>query len=153
MLSFALRRAELTTELNTWPAEHDHLTLAEIARHAMQDKNSNLRHPARGFLDGANLLLKIVQLLLERRVLLCHLFIFLLPLVAFLLESLDLALEVAGLYVGLAEPAANVSICQTLIVRTTYFSFASRSVLSASSASSSSSCRRRCSVSFWVPCC
>jgi len=56
--------------------------------------------------DGANLSLKIVQFLLEGRVLLCHFLILLLPLIAFLLESLDLALEVASFDVGLAEPGS-----------------------------------------------
>lgn len=55
-------------------------------------------------LDVANLVLEILQLLLNLGVLLGHLLVLGLPRIALLLESLDLALEVAGLDVGLAEP-------------------------------------------------
>ena len=57
-----------------------------------------------GSLDVANLCDKVVELLLGGGVLLCHLLVLGLPLVAGCLESLHLALVVAGLDVGLAEP-------------------------------------------------
>lgn len=55
-------------------------------------------------LDVADRHLQIVQLLLQLRVLLGHLLVLLLPLVAGRLQGLHLALVVAGLDVGLAEP-------------------------------------------------
>lgn len=55
-------------------------------------------------LDVANLGLEVLQLLLDRLVLLGHLLVFALPLVPLGLESLDFSLEVAGLDVGLSEP-------------------------------------------------
>ncbi len=51
-------------------------------------------------LDGVDLVLEVVELLLHGGVLLGHLLVLGLPLVALLLESLDLPLEVAGLDVG-----------------------------------------------------
>ncbi len=59
-------------------------------------------------LNGANLGLEVVELLLQSRVFLCHLLVLLLPLVTLLLESLDLALKVSGLDVGLSEPVGKV---------------------------------------------
>ena len=132
---------------------------------------------AKAGLDGADLGLEVLELLLDGGVLLGHLLVLGLPLVALALEGLDFSLKVAGLDVSLPEPAARggkrrrdksaqqvrrrskrdsrlrwtVRILERC--RMSYFSLASRSVLSASSASSSSSCRRRDRVSFWVPCC
>ena len=54
--------------------------------------------------DVTNLRNEVVELLLGVAVLLGHILVLLLPLVGGLLESLDLALVVAGLDVGLAEP-------------------------------------------------
>ena len=54
--------------------------------------------------DVTNLRNEVVELLLGVAVLLGHVLVLLLPLVGGLLESLDLALVVAGLDVGLAEP-------------------------------------------------
>jgi hypothetical protein len=51
-----------------------------------------------------NLRNKVVELLLGVAVLLGHVLVLLLPLVGRLLECLDLALIVAGLDIGLAEP-------------------------------------------------
>jgi hypothetical protein len=62
-----------------------------------------------GDLDVANFGLEVVQFLLNVGVFLGHLLELLLPLVTVLLESLDFALEVAGLDVGLAEPVGSVS--------------------------------------------
>lgn len=55
-------------------------------------------------LDVGNIGLELLQALLYLGVLLGHLLVLGLPLVALLLESLNLALEVAGLDVGLAKP-------------------------------------------------
>ena len=55
-------------------------------------------------LDGVDLALEILQLLLHGGVLLGHLLVLGLPLVALLLESLDFPLEVSSLDVGLAKP-------------------------------------------------
>jgi hypothetical protein len=92
-----------------------------------------------------------VQVLLELTVLLRHLLVLGLPLVAFRLQCLHLALVVAGLDVGLAEPVGwKVSWLWCKAARDrgkddawAYFSFVSRRVLSFSSASSSRSCTRR----------
>lgn len=54
--------------------------------------------------DVTNLRNEVVELLLGVAVLLGHVLVLLLPLVGGLLKSLDLALVVAGLNVGLAEP-------------------------------------------------
>jgi hypothetical protein len=54
--------------------------------------------------DVTNLRNKVIELLLGVAVLLGHVLVFLLPLVGGLLECLHLALVVAGLDVGLAEP-------------------------------------------------
>lgn len=54
--------------------------------------------------DVTNLRNEVVELLLGVAVLLGHVLVLLLPLVSGLLKSLDLALVVAGLDVGLAEP-------------------------------------------------
>ena len=54
--------------------------------------------------DVTNLRNEVVELLLGVTVLLGHVLVLLLPLVGGLLESLDLALVVAGLDVGLTEP-------------------------------------------------
>ena len=54
--------------------------------------------------DVTNLRNEVVELLLGVAVLLGHVLVLLLPLVGGLLKSLDLALVVAGLDVGLAEP-------------------------------------------------
>ena len=59
---------------------------------------------SRNALDGTNLLLQVLQLLLQGGVLLGHLLVLLLPLVALLLEGLDFAFEVTGLDIGLTEP-------------------------------------------------
>lgn len=55
-------------------------------------------------LDVGDIGLELLQALLYLGVLLGHLLVLGLPLVALLLEGLNLALEVAGLDVGLAEP-------------------------------------------------
>lgn len=60
----------------------------------------------RATLKSANFLLELLELLLQSHVLLGHLFVFLFPLVALLLQSLHFALVVAGLDVGLSEPAS-----------------------------------------------
>lgn len=60
-------------------------------------------------LDVANLLDKVVELLLGVGVLLGHLLVLGFPLIARLLESLDFAFVVAGLNVGLAEPRGVAS--------------------------------------------
>lgn len=59
-------------------------------------------------LNVSNLVLELLQLLLQIGVLLCHLLILLLPLVAFILKGLDLALEVAGLDISLSEPMIDM---------------------------------------------
>jgi hypothetical protein len=59
---------------------------------------------SRGFLDGVDLVLEVLELLLDGGVLLGHLFVLGLPLVALLLEGLDFPLEVAGPDVGLPQP-------------------------------------------------
>lgn len=59
-------------------------------------------------LNVSNLVLELLQLLLQIGVLLCHLLILLLPLVAFILKGLDLALEVAGLDISLSEPVIDM---------------------------------------------
>lgn len=56
------------------------------------------------YLDVANLVLELLQLLLKGGVLLGHLLVLLLPLVTLVLEGLHLSLEVSGLDVGLSEP-------------------------------------------------
>jgi hypothetical protein len=65
-------------------------------------------------LDVANLLLEVLQLLLDEGVLLGHLLVLGLPLIAIGLEGLNLALEMACLDVGLAEPArrSQMSACR-----------------------------------------
>lgn len=57
----------------------------------------------------SNLGLEICQLLLDGRIFLAHLLILGLPLITLALEGLDLALEVAGFDVGLAESICTVS--------------------------------------------
>ena len=57
-----------------------------------------------GCSDVTNLRNKVVELLLGVAVFLGHVLVLLLPLVGGLLECLHLALVVAGLDVGLAEP-------------------------------------------------
>lgn len=54
-------------------------------------------------LEGADLVLELLQLLLNGGVLLGHLLVFGLPLVALLFESLNFPLEVASLDVGLPQ--------------------------------------------------
>ena len=58
----------------------------------------------RGGLNVADLLLEVLELLLDRGVLLGHLLELGLPLIAVLLECLDFAFEVAGLDISLTEP-------------------------------------------------
>lgn len=55
-------------------------------------------------LNAANLPVKFLDLLLELAVLLVELLVLGLPLVTLVLKGLDLALEVAGLDVGLSQP-------------------------------------------------
>jgi hypothetical protein len=62
-----------------------------------------------GSLDVANLGLEVIQFLLDVGVFLGHLLELLLPLVTVLLKSLDFALEVAGLDIGLAESVEVMS--------------------------------------------
>jgi hypothetical protein len=61
-------------------------------------------------LDVANLGNKVVELLLGLVVLLVHLLVLGLPLIAGSLQGLHLALVVAGLDVGLAEPVWSMSV-------------------------------------------
>jgi hypothetical protein len=61
-------------------------------------------------LDGVDLVLEILQLLLHGVVLLGHLLVLGLPLVALLLEGLDLALEVSSLDVGLPQPVVEEAV-------------------------------------------
>lgn len=56
------------------------------------------------YLDVANLVLEVLQVLLESSVLLGHLLVLGLPLVTLVLEGLHLALKVSSLDVGLSEP-------------------------------------------------
>ena len=58
---------------------------------------------SRSRLDVAHALLQFLQFLLEVGMLLGHLLVLVLPFVAGLLQCLDLALEVTGLDIGLAE--------------------------------------------------
>lgn len=62
------------------------------------------RYPESANLDVADGDLEVVQVLLQLGVLLGHLLVLGLPLVTLRLEGLDLALVVAGLDIGLAEP-------------------------------------------------
>lgn len=55
-------------------------------------------------LDVSDLILELLQLLLQVRMLLCHFFVFLLPLIALILEGLDLAFEMSGLDISLPKP-------------------------------------------------
>jgi hypothetical protein len=55
-------------------------------------------------LKAVDFLLKVVQLLLQSRVLGSHLLVLLFPLVALVLEGLHLALEMASLDIGLSKP-------------------------------------------------
>lgn len=55
-------------------------------------------------LDGVDLVLEVLQLLLHGRVLLRHLLVLRLPLVALLFEGLDFPLEVPSLNVCLPQP-------------------------------------------------
>lgn len=105
-------------------------------------------------LDVANLGNKVVELLLGLVVLLGHLLVLGLPLVAGGLQGLHLALVVAGLDVGLTEPASymSVRVWRCVLDVQTYLSLVSLKFLSASSASSSRSCSLLCKLSFWVPC-
>lgn len=65
---------------------------------------TNLEYPESARLNVADGDLEVVQILLQLCVLLGHLLVLGLPLVALRLEGLHLALVVAGLDVGLAEP-------------------------------------------------
>lgn len=58
--------------------------------------------------DVTDLVLQLFQLLLESGMLLGHFLILLFPLITLLLESLYLALEMAGLDVRLSEPITDV---------------------------------------------
>lgn len=71
-------------------------------------------------LNVSNLVLELLQLLLQIGVLLCHLFILLLPLVAFILQGLNLALEVAGLDISLSEPVIDMLARDSVEAATTY---------------------------------
>jgi hypothetical protein len=66
--------------------------------------------------DVTNLRNKVVELLLGVAVLLGHVLVLLLPLVGGLLECLHLALVVAGLDVGLAEPARQSVLSVVLLI-------------------------------------
>lgn len=105
-------------------------------------------------LDVANLGNEVVELLLGGIVLLGHLLVLGLPLVAGGLQGLHLALVVAGLDIGLAEPTDSMSVrvLHRMLDMQTYLSLVSLKFLSASSASSSRSCSLLCKLSFWVPC-
>jgi len=70
-------------------------------------RRNETRYPAQVrslCLDVVHLALEVLQVLLDRGVLLGHLLVLGLPLIALLLEGLDFPLEVAGLDVGLAKP-------------------------------------------------
>ena len=95
--------------------------------------------------------MKVLKLLLDLLVLLGHLLVLLLPLVAGGLESLDFAFVVAGFDVGLSKSAQKKVLLDPIEYvkgSTAYFSFVSLRFLSLSSASSSSSCKRRVRLSF-----
>jgi hypothetical protein len=62
-------------------------------------------HTIRQCSNVANLLLKVFEFLLEIRVLLVELLVLSFPLIPFVLESLNLALEVSSLYVSDSQPA------------------------------------------------
>lgn len=99
----------------------------------------------------ANFLLEVLQLLLHSSILLGHLLEFRFPLITVLLESLNFAFEVAGLYIRLAESVDFISIMYLNLKRqyiewsemNTHLSLVSLRFLSASSASSSNSCSLR----------
>jgi hypothetical protein len=59
-------------------------------------------------LDVSDLILELLQLLLQVRMFLCHFFVFLLPLIALILEGLDLALEMSGLDISLSKPVRKL---------------------------------------------
>lgn len=59
-------------------------------------------------LDVSDLILELLQLLLQSCMFLCHLFIFLLPLIALILEGLDLAFEMSGFDISLSEPVIKM---------------------------------------------
>lgn len=59
-------------------------------------------------LNVSNLVLELLQFFLKIGVLLCHLFILLLPLVALILKGLDLAFEMSGLDISLSEPVTDM---------------------------------------------
>jgi hypothetical protein len=86
--------------------------------------------------------------------LLGHLLVFALPFVSGLFKGLDFTLVVAGFDVGLSESAHCLGGGRKVareIDQETYFSFVSLKVLSALSASSSSSCSFRVRDSFcWL---
>jgi len=63
-----------------------------------------------GALDAADLGEKVIQLFLCVVVLLGYLFVLLFPLCVGLFESLNLTLKVAGLDIGLAKPAKEMSV-------------------------------------------
>jgi len=109
-------------------------------------------------LDVANFRLEFLQLLLCLGVFLGHLLVLRLPLVSFDFKSLNLTFEVASLDVSLPQPEFQESALSQQTTgwqeaavkdtrKLTYLSLVSRRFLSASSASSSSSCSLRCRVS------
>lgn len=59
-------------------------------------------------LDISDLILELLQLLLQSCMFLCHFFIFLLPLIALILEGLDLAFEMSGLDISLSKPVIKM---------------------------------------------
>ena len=79
--------------------------------------------------------------------LLGHLLVLRLPFIASLLQRLHLAFVVASLDIGLSE-SGSVSNCWVMCGSMAYFSLVSRRVLSAASASSSSSCSLLVRLSF-----
>jgi hypothetical protein len=81
--------------------------------------------------------------------LLSHLLVLRLPFIASLLQCLHLAFVVAGFHIGLSE-SDGVSTIEQDMNFMSYFSLVSRRVLSAASASSSSSCSLLVRLSFWV---
>lgn len=59
-------------------------------------------------LDVSDLVLELLQLLLQSCMFLCHFFIFLLPLIALILEGLNLAFEMSGLDISLSKPVIKM---------------------------------------------
>lgn len=113
--------------------------------HGIQEPLAKHAHPAGRFCDALrrlqtlHLLHHFVQLALGRLVPLLGLLVLLLPLVALLLGALDLALELLGTHVRLAEPEVSAS-C-------TYCSTVSLRFFSEASSCSSSISMRRCRIS------